>query len=74
MIATLVSPNPTPGGRFGCSVAAVDFEAFVGAVGEALTQGRAYHTRSFSSYERVPDHEANKIITERKEEKEEVQA
>ena len=40
----------------------------------AMTQGRAYHTRSFMSYERVPDHEANKIITERKQEKEEVHA
>jgi len=40
----------------------------------AMTQGRAHHTRSFSSYERVPDHEASKIITDRKEEKEEAQA
>ena len=40
----------------------------------AMTQGRAHHTSSFSSYERVPDHEADKIITERQEEKQEVQA
>ena len=40
----------------------------------AMTQGRAYHTRSFSSYEQVPENEAQKIITERKLEKEEVQA
>jgi len=40
----------------------------------AMTQGRAYQMRLFMSYERVLDHEANKIITERKQEKEEVHA
>lgn len=36
----------------------------------AMTQGRAYHTREFASYEQVPEIEAKKIITERAKEKE----
>ena len=39
----------------------------------AMTQGRAYHTRAFSSYEQVPDQEAQRIISQRKQEKEEMQ-
>ena len=40
----------------------------------AMTQGRAYHTRTFANYEQVPEHEAQKIISERKQAKEEVHA
>ena len=39
----------------------------------AMTQGRAYHTRAFTSYEQVPDYEAQRIISQRKQEKEEMQ-
>ncbi len=39
----------------------------------AMTQGRAHHSRDFASYEQVPDHEAQKIISERKQQKEEMQ-
>ena len=38
-----------------------------------MTQGRAHHSRDFASYEQVPDHEAQKIISERKQQKEEMQ-
>ena len=36
----------------------------------AMTQGRAYHTRTLASYEQVPDQEAQKVIADRKQEKE----
>ncbi|MSR37083.1 MAG: hypothetical protein EXR95_10680 [Gemmatimonadetes bacterium] len=36
----------------------------------AMTQGRAFHTRAFASYEQVPELEAKKIITDRAKEKE----
>jgi elongation factor G len=36
----------------------------------AMTSGRAFHTRKFSTYEPVPEHEAQKIIAEKKQEKE----
>ena len=39
----------------------------------AMTQGRAYHARKLASYEQVPEHEAQKIIAERKQQKEEMQ-
>jgi elongation factor G len=35
----------------------------------AMTQGRGYHTRKFSSYEAVPEHQAQKIIAEKKQER-----
>lgn len=36
----------------------------------AMTQGRAFHARRFTSYDPVPEHAAQKIITERRQEKE----
>ena len=36
----------------------------------SMTQGRAHHTRSFLGYEPVPDYEAQKIISSRKDERE----
>lgn len=36
----------------------------------AMTQGRAFHTRKFASYDPVPEHAAQKIIAERRQEKE----
>ena len=36
----------------------------------AMTSGRAFHTRRFSTYEPVPEHEAQKIIAEKRQEKE----
>ena len=36
----------------------------------AMSSGRASHTRSFASYEQVPEQEAQKIITEKKHERE----
>jgi elongation factor G len=36
----------------------------------AMTQGRAFHARKFSTYEPVPEHAAQKIIAEKKLEKE----
>jgi elongation factor G len=36
----------------------------------AMTQGRAHHTRKFASYDPVPEQAAQKIIAERKQEKE----
>ena len=35
----------------------------------ALTSGRAFHTRAFATYEPVPEHEAQKIISERRHER-----
>jgi elongation factor G len=34
----------------------------------SMTQGRAYHTRSFASYEFMPDLEAQKVIEARRKE------
>ena len=39
----------------------------------AMTQGWAYHARKLASYEQVPEHEAQKIIAERKQQKEKMQ-
>jgi elongation factor G len=36
----------------------------------AMSSGRAFHTRQFATYEPVPEHEAQKIIAEKKQEKE----
>ena len=40
----------------------------------AMTQGRAFHTRKFSSYEQVPELQAKKIISDRAKVKEEAHA
>ena len=40
----------------------------------AMTQGRAYHARKLASYEQVPEVQAQKIIAERKQAKEEAHA